>query len=231
MGLSFKAEEYGSDAFVSVKALQGTFKVTNTDGEETDRSVGSDIDCQINGIQAVGRGLTATINTSALDLRFTVAETIADGDRLNFSIVGGGAQFQLGPDVVSNQQARLGIASVNTAKLGGSSGRLFELRSGGDKSLEKDLIGAASVVEEVITQITTLRGRLGAFQRTTVDTNIKSLSDTLEALTDAESSIRDADFAIESASLTRAQILVQSGLSVLTIANNNPQNVLALLQG
>jgi flagellin-like hook-associated protein FlgL len=52
----------------------------------------------------------------------------------------------------------------------------------------------------------------------------------LANLTEAESSIRDADFAAESAKLTRAQILVQAGTSVLAIANQNPQNVLALLR-
>ena len=124
----------------------------------------------------------------------------------------------------------VGIASVNTAKLGGVHGRLHELRSGGVKSLAADPIGAAAVVNEVISQITTLRGRLGAFQRTTLETNINSLNDTLENLTAAESNIRDADFAAESAKLTRAQILVQSGTSVLAIANQNPQSVLALLR-
>ena len=124
----------------------------------------------------------------------------------------------------------MGISSVNTAKLGGSTGRLFELRSGKGKSLASDVSGAATVVEEVITQIVNLRGRLGAFQRTTLDTNIATLGDTLEALTAAESDIRDADFAAESANLTRAQVLVQSGLSVLSIANSNPQSVLSLLR-
>ena len=80
------------------------------------------------------------------------------------------------------------------------------------------------------TRVTSLRGRLGAFQKTTLETNIFALNDTLAALTEAESSIRDADFADESARLTRAQILVQSGTSVLAIANQNPQNVLALLR-
>ncbi len=75
-----------------------------------------------------------------------------------------------------------------------------------------------------------LRGRLGAFQRTTLDVNIAALGDSLENLVAAESDIRDADFAAESANLTRAQILVQSGLSVLGIANSNPQNVLSLLR-
>jgi len=136
----------------------------------------------------------------------------------------------LGPDVVSNQQARLGISSVNTATLGGVSGRLFQLRSGNVYDLDSDTSQAAKIVDEVITEVTTLRGRLGAFQATTLDSNINALNDTLEALTEAESSIRDADFAAESAALTRAQILVQSGTSVLSMANSNPQNVLALLQ-
>ena len=230
-GLAFKAVEYGSDEFVSVRALNGTaFGVVDADGISSNRAVGTDVDARVNGIQAVGTGLTAVINTSALDLTFSLDNAVADDESLTFTIVGGGAQFQLGPDVVSNQQARLGISSVNTAKLGGVTGRLFEVRSGGSKDLKTDVIGAAAIIEEVITQITTLRGRLGAFQRTTLETNIQALSDTLEALTEAESSIRDTDFAKESANLTRAQILVQSGLSVLMIANSNPQSVLALLQ-
>jgi len=85
-------------------------------------------------------------------------------------------------------------------------------------------------VDEVISKIASLRGRLGAFQKATLEPNIASLNDTVENLTAAESSIRDADFAAETAALTRAQILVQSGVSVVAIANSNPQNVLALLR-
>lgn len=230
-GLTFSASEYGSDAFVSVKTLNGaTFNVTDADGNTTDRDTGTDVDALINGVRALGRGLKATINTSALDVSFSVSSSMTDGGSSSFSIVGGGAVFQLGPDVVSNQQARLGISSVNTAKLGGLSGRLYELRSGNSASLENDTITAAAIVEETITSVVNLRGRLGAFQRTTLDTNIASLEDTLENLTEAESDIRDADFAEESAKLTRNQILVQSGTSVLGMANQNPQAVLSLLR-
>ncbi|MEL6896169.1 MAG: flagellin, partial [Planctomycetota bacterium] len=139
-------------------------------------------------------------------------------------------QFQLGPDVVSNQQARLGITSLNTGRLGGSAGRLYELASGQAKQLTGDITGAAEVVDQVINKVTSLRGRLGAFQATTLDSNTTSLNETLANLREAESSIRDADFAVESANLTRAQILVQSGTNVLALANQNPQNVLALLR-
>ncbi|MFI4874079.1 MAG: flagellin, partial [Blastopirellula sp. JB062] len=230
-GLTFQATNFGSDSFVSVKALTGTFNLTDQSGNtNVDRSSGTDVDVRINGIQAIGDGLKASINTSSLDLSFSLGESVEDDSTFDFEIVGGGALFQLGPDVVSNQQARLGIQSVSTATLGGVSGRLFELRSGGSKSLSSDVGSAAKVVDEVISVVTSLRGRLGAFQKTTLDSNIFSLNDTLANLTEAESSIRDADFAAESAKLTRAQILVQSGTSVLGIANQNPQNVLSLLR-
>ena len=228
--LTFTSAEYGSDAFVSVKALEGTFACVDSDGTTKTRDNGADVDVRINGIQAVSDGLGVSLNTSALDMSFTVGATVAAGSELEFTITDGGAQFQLGPDVVSTQQARLGIQSINTAKLGGTSGQLFQLRSGGDYDLDTNTMMAARVVEEAITSVTTLRGRLGAFQSTTVQSNIDVLNDTLEGLTEAESSIRDADFAEESANLTRAQILVQSGVSVLSMANQNPQNVLSLLR-
>ena len=230
-GLTFSASEYGSDSFVSIKSLNGaSFNVTDADGNTTDRDTGTDVEALINGVRALGKGLKATINTSALDVSFSVDASMTDDSSSSFSIVGGGAVFQLGPDVVSNQQARLGIASVNTAKLGGLSGRLYELRSGNSSSLENNTINAAAIVEETITSVVNLRGRLGAFQRTSLDSNIASLEDTLENLTAAESDIRDADFAEESAKLTRNQILVQSGTSVLGMANQNPQAVLSLLR-
>jgi flagellin len=228
--LEFVSTRYGSSQFVSVTALKGTFRTYNAAGEETDRDEGKDINLRINGISAVAEGLDVSFNTSSLDMRFTMNENVLQGTRINFSITGGGAQFQLGPDVLSNQQARIGIASISTVQLGGNNGRLYELRSGGSKALDKDAGGAAAVVDEVITQITTIRGRLGAFQKTTLDTNIAALTDTVEVLTQAQSEIADTDFAVESAKMTRANILVQSGLTVLSTANQNPQQILRLLQ-
>ena len=54
---------------------------------------------------------------------------------------------------------------------------------------------------------------------------------TMENLTSSQSAIRDTDFAVETSKLTRGQILVNVANSVLSIANNTPQNVLALLGG
>jgi len=226
--LELDSVDYGTAAFVDVEVIEegalGTFEA----GLSATRVEGTDIVATVNGVTANGAGNTLSINTATLDLSVTVADGSAAA--VGFTIGGGGALFQLGPNVVSNQQARIGIRSVNTGVLGGVDGRLYELRSGNDADLSTDPRTATLIVDAAINKVTSLRGRLGAFQRTTLETNIASLSDTITNLTDAESSIRDADFAAETARLTRAQILVQSGTAVLQIANSNPQNVLALLR-
>ncbi|MBC7782804.1 MAG: flagellin, partial [Burkholderiales bacterium] len=90
-------------------------------------------------------------------------------------------------------------------------------------------VQAQKIITEAIRQVATLRGRLGALQKNDLDSNSNSLNVALENVTASESAIRDADFAVETAALTRAQILVQANTSVLAQANSSPQNVLALL--
>ena len=60
--------------------------------------------------------------------------------------------------------------------------------------------------------------------------NARSLQIGLENIMASESKIRDADFAVETAALSRAQILQQAGTSVLATANASAQGVLRLLQ-
>jgi flagellin len=223
--LDLRSVDYGSEAFISVETISdaGAFR-TNVSSV---RTTGTDIAATINGVRANGRGSTLSVNTSTLDLSVTV--TNGSTTDFSFNITSGGAVFQLGPNVVSNQQARIGIGSVNTGSLGGRSGRLYQLRSGQNASLRTNTTLASLIVDETVNEVSKLRGRLGAFQRTTLESNVRSLSDTAANLTAAESAIRDADFAAETSALTRAQILVQSGTSVLAISNQNPQQVLSLL--
>ena len=59
---------------------------------------------------------------------------------------------------------------------------------------------------------------------------IGSLQVAVENQASARSRIMDADFASETAALTRAQILQQAGVAMLSQANAVPNNVLALLR-
>jgi flagellin-like hook-associated protein FlgL len=145
--LQLDSSGYGSDAFVAVEVINEGFG-SNLSGT---RDTGGDVEALVNGVQANGKANTLSINTAAVDLK----ATITDGSSTDFSftIEGGGAIFQLGPDVVSNQQSRIGLSNLNTGTLGGSSGRLFELRSGRSADLETDVTTAADIVDQTITKL------------------------------------------------------------------------------
>ena len=88
---------------------------------------------------------------------------------------------------------------------------------------------AIGSIDTALNTVTSARANLGAsinrFEQT-----ISNLRVTVENLQSSRSRIQDADFAAESASLTRLQILQQSGTAVLSQANAIPQNVLSLLR-
>jgi flagellin len=230
-GIAFNSTGYGSSSYVSITAQSGAFQTTDTSGSDKTRATGVDAVATINGALTVGNGRDIKLNTSSLDMELTLGKNFGIG-ATSFEITGGGAMFQLGAAVTSNQQISLGIGSVAAADLGDSdTGFLSDIVSGGNASLTAGQAEQASnIVTEAIGQIADLRGRLGAFEANTLDTNVNSLNVTLENVTSSESSITDADFAAETSNLTRAQILTQAGTSILATANSTPQDVLSLLQ-
>ena len=229
-GITFVSDGFGSSSFVSIQAQKGTFATKDTVGNPSLRTVGRDAVATVNGALTTGDGLHLKLNTSSLDLDMTLDQNFGAG-KTSFAITGGGALFQLGAEVTSNQQVSIGIQSVAANKLGnGDVGFLTDVVTGGSSSLVSGNAAAASkIIDAAINQVSVFRGRLGAFQQSTLNTNINSLGIALENVTSANSSIADADFAAETANLTRAQILVQANTSVLAQANASPQNVLALL--
>jgi flagellin len=232
-GIVFQSAGWGTRNFVSVRVQNGggSFSTTDTLGNAKQRAVGVDAVATINGALTVGEGLDLKLNTTTLDVELTLDATFGAGQTA-FAVTGGGSLFQLGAQVTSNQQVNIGIQSVAASKLGDNDvGFLNDVVTGGNASLVSGNTRKASqIIERAIRQVAILRGRLGAFEKNTLQTNINSLGVAMENVTSAESQIRDADFAKETASLTRAQILTQAGTSVLSTANSTPQSVLSLLQ-
>lgn len=236
-GVVLNSKEFGSNAFVQIEELGTTTEpfitfTENLSGDQVKRAAGRDVAATINGASGLGRGLNVSLNTSNLGLEFKIQEAFNIGGTTTFSITGGGARFQLGPGVDTNQQVNIGVDSVAATRLGNDTiGFLQEIKKGGQFSLvDGQFQQAASIIQESIAQVSILRGKLGSFEKNTLDTNVNQLRITLENLTAAESSIRDLDFAEETAALTRNQILVSAGTSILALANQTPQSVLALLQ-
>jgi flagellin len=62
------------------------------------------------------------------------------------------------------------------------------------------------------------------------ESTINSLNTNAENLSASRSRIQDADFAMETANLSRTQILQQAGTAMVAQANQLPQSVLQLLQ-
>lgn len=87
---------------------------------------------------------------------------------------------------------------------------------------------ALSIVDSALAQVSNQRAKFGALQNRFAST-IRNLETSVENLSGARSRIRDADFAVETAELTRSQILQQAGTAMLAQANSIPQNVLSLL--
>lgn len=239
-GVVLMSDRYGSKAFVSVSVLQNSapFFLQDRAGVTVDGTVGGgrregrDAVATINGAATVGDGLKLKLSSFLLDLDI-VLDTSFGAQNTSFAITDGGSLYQLGPRVNVNQQESIGVKSMQANKLGNRLvGFLSELQSGGPKALRTgNFNGASEVLDEVITQVSVLRGRLGAFERNKLQPNISQLQIAVENLTASESVIRDTDFAQETTELTRAQILVQSSTSVLAIANAQQQNVLSLLGG
>lgn len=223
--LRLSSTAYGSTQFVSVRTIDGSFTAGT--------NYGANAQVNINGSQAEVDGLTASVRNGDLDLSLTLDSNFATqtATAANFYITGGGAKFQLGSEVNRQGQVNIGVGSVSTSKLGNNVlGYLSSLESGGGNSLVSgNSVAAQNIISAAIRQVATLRGRLGAFQKDILDTNVNSLSVALENVTASESAIRDADFASETAAMTRAQILVQANTSVLAQANASPQSVLSLL--
>jgi flagellin len=201
------------------------------------RDDGQDVRATINGIQSTSDGRTARINTDFLDVEFTFSISTSQtrgavgGSGPALTITGGGAEFQLAGRVDIAGKSSLGIQDIAARKLGNSSvGFLSSLSSGKTNNMiDGDLTNAQKAVGEAISQVSALRGRLGAFQKNTIGATIRALNIAVENSSAAQSVIRDADFAAETASLTRSQILVSASTNVLGLSNNAPQSVLQLL--
>jgi flagellin len=236
--LTFQSQDFGSSQFVGINVLQGTLATTagSLGGASSSRSTGSDIIATINGQTAVGNGLTASVTGTALNasVTFNQADNTANTSA-TITVTGGGTVFQIGQNANVAGQINIGLPAVNTAELGGTAGKLFQLGSGGGLSLldvGPTVQGSqlVSIVDDAINQVSTLSGTIGALQSNVIDTNIATLNSALENVSQANSDIADTNFAQETSNLARAQVLEQSGISVLSIANQTPQNVLKLLQ-
>jgi len=200
---------------------EGTFGSLVLEAGDFTVQVGTDTAVAIEGTFESAADLISEINTNVTGVTATLDSdtgkiTLNSASKITFTgadatgaVAADGATSGLGfAGLANSSDGDLRTVDVNT--VAGANDAIFRM----DSSL---------------TSISTLRSTFGAIQNR-FESTISNLATTSENLSAARSRIQDADFASETAALTRAQILQQAGVSILSQANSLPQNVLALLQ-
>ena len=189
-----------------------------------------------NGLKSIDRVVSSTQFGHYKLLDGTNAAKTITNDDGSISIREG-LRFHVGPN--ADHMASTSIRDMSTNQLGRaqvSEGEMpnksnFMSLADIDVRNEQGAQDALAIIDQSLTEVATVRGELGAFQKHTLESNLTSLQVAAENMTAAESTIRDTDMAQELATFTRNQIMTQSATAQLAQANAMPQHVLRLLNG
>jgi flagellin len=200
----------GADVATAITALDGYSATDDGAGNLTiTKDDGSNIVLVESGDTVAG-GAEGLLTTNATDtLEGTVTIVSVNGEDL---VIAGAAPASAGftAGVTAAIATGVSIADTSVTTVDGAN-------------------AAIASVDAALTSINGSRADLGALQ-SRFESTIATLASNVENLSSARSRIRDTDFAVETAELTRVQILQQAGIAMLSQANSAPQNVLALLQ-
>ena len=150
----------------------------------------------------ITEGVTDTNNLDSATITGTVSLTSAN----DFSVAGGNTL------TAATVTATVGIDAISDV----------------DLATEQGAQDALAIIDGALAQIDSQRADLGAVQNR-FDYTISNLSNIEENLSASRGRIQDTDFAVETANLTKNQILQQAGTSILSQANQLPQAALSLL--
>ncbi|MDO9162354.1 MAG: flagellin [Methylococcaceae bacterium] len=166
-------------------------------------SLAGGIDFQVGANTSSDNRIAITIDNLASTLTSVTAATVGDGILTNSATAA----------VIDSDLSTVLASAVAATYSGGAQGA-------------RDAIDA---IDNAIKSIDTSRAKLGAAQNR-FTTTISNLQSSIENQSAARSRITDADFAMETANLSRTQILQQAGTAMLAQANQSTQSVLKLLQ-
>lgn len=224
---------FGSSAEISVVSNVAAAANSSGFGNAVLTDTGVNIAGTINGVAATGSGntLTATsgvakgLSVSIALVNSTAIATVT-GAQGNVNVTNNALSFQVGAN--AGQNVKLSFDKMNITALGiGASSVFTNLSQVTTANADQGL----KVIDAAIDDVSKFRGRLGAFQQNTLESNVNNLKATLENTVASESVIRDTDFAQEIANFTKYQTQIQAGTTVLGNANALTSLVANLLRG
>jgi flagellin-like hook-associated protein FlgL len=229
--LTLTSVEYGADVDISVVVTSGTFDVTGGNGDGT--ANGTDAVATINGIStAVGSaavdGNRVTVNQNGFhfEIEFVPGFT---GDFGTITVSGDALRFALSPNL--HHRSALSIPGLQAARLGGGSGRLDQVASGGAVSgLDGNTSQAIRIVDEALADLTRAEGSVDGFQNAEVTTSSDLLADLQDELEEAITETDGYDENEEAILLTKNQQLAANAVTGLSVLNQQRADIVLLIQ-
>ena len=182
------------------------------------------------GLSTEAAALVAEIERIASSTTFNGISLLdsagSTGSRTNLTFyIGDGTGVAAGSDMV----AGLALKGVvfTAAGIGTIGDTVFKLTVS-DFLGQVSAQGLVTTIDAAVTSLATIRTDVGAFQNR-IERSQANIQSAIENTARSQSSIRDADFALEASAMTRAQIMAQTGASMLSQANVLPQLALSLI--
>jgi flagellin len=225
---------------ISNSGASVTLKDTTTGDSQTltvgaDTTAGESLNFSALGIKINLAGSAGGSGASiAADLNSAGSITTAASN----SVTAGAVNFQVGANANQSLTVAFGdMRSTAIGKTGAANGNYASLDAAvndfSNQQANNNVQGWAnnliSSIDQSITDVSNQRANFGAFQNTLQHT-INNLGVAQENLSASESRIRDTDMAAEMVNFTKLGILQQAGQSILSQANQAPQQVLQLLR-
>jgi flagellin len=209
-----------TDLAANINAVAGQTGVTAV----VDAGAGAD-ENRLVLLNRTGAAITMTVNSAgaAAMTGFAQGTTSVDAGANGLVVLNGA----LGSTNVAFNDAATGSAITGEANAAATladapvNAQTVSTQSGANLAL----LAFQSALDQINGDRAVLGAKLNRF-----DATIRNLENVRENVSAARSRIQDADFAQETAALTRAQILQQAGVAMVSQANSVPQAALALLQ-
>ncbi len=181
------------------------------------------------GVQSANGDLTTTdrnyLDTEFQQLKLEI-DRLSETTEFNGKEMLAGAattiDFQVGINTTTFDTISIGFGGVSLSALGLSGTSI----SGASATAS---LAAIDAVDAAFSSVSTRRADFGAVQNR-LEVSIANTQSIRTNMSAANSRIRDVDVALEAAEMARSQVLLQAGTSVLSQANQMPQNALSLLQ-
>ena len=231
--ISFRHKEFGSEHSFQV-ASNTAGLVSDVANTSVTVENGTDVAGEINGEISTGKGQVLTGDDGSgtaegIKVRYTGESLPPGGNAGTVTFSQNSLTFQIGPN--GDSHSEISLRSMKTNDLGRG-----EKNSSNFKSLSEILVlnadqaqDAIRVIDQAIEEVSETRGKMGAFQKNNLESNLNYLRIAHENAISSESVIRDADMAEEMATFTRNQIMMEASTSMMAQANQNSMTVLKLI--